>query len=403
MGVSRAAVSELLSPVRDVLASGRERLGLGTLPDVRLGAVDGLFSTVDANIVLSEALASDAICHPYDLTCGAVGIDRWRRATVSVLEAAWLIDHAQPTEAPEWVTAGWAAWHVHNALPELGSFAPDLSWCLRTLDVSVHPRLGSILLRMWHDQGHDPEARVMQARQTGRVPMQWFVEAGYRLVRDPSYRADAGFPPLPPAVDVPATLSAWSWARLDVPAHPRGGKVHVDGVGGVRPAWARSGEALVAVGGAGRGGCRLTPRAGGPVGRWDVKSAEGFGQIFGARGVQFVFQASGKVEVILADAFVGSVAELEVADRVGTSGTAAGRWCVAGPRQLTLHDIVPLGLTVHGRDETPYAVPAGPVGMGTWLRAMEGDRWRWVRDGTRLVMKGPMWGTTVEIRLAAAQ
>src|SRR5690606_34490582 len=157
--------------------------------------------------------------------------------------------------------------------------------------------------------------------------------------------------------DVPVALSPWSWARIEVPPHPRGGRVRVEGRGGIVPAWARAGTVFQGIAGACGDGIRLVPDVGGPVGSWEVRSVQGGVQFMGARGVVFSFLASGRFRVVLADAFVGSIAEVDASKAVGTSGVVQGRWTVEGPRTLRLRDIAPMGVTVHGRKEGSYAVP----------------------------------------------
>jgi hypothetical protein len=388
----------LLAPVQPLIEAGLVRLGL-PYPPVSLGPCAGLWRLDDEGLVLHEQLASDGPPHPYDAQAGAVGLDRWARAVACVLEGALYRSEAR-SEAPAWVELGWCVWRVHLSMPELNLLGPELSCALRDADLHTHPRAGAAVFAAWTSLGTDAPALLDQARQTGKVPMRALLDAGRHLLTEPAVWVHAGSPERSAPVDVPASLPPWSWRRVEVPAHPRGGRITVEGVGGVAPAWAPAGQVQRSIAASGPAGCTLQPTSGGPTGRWELRTAQGFGQIYGARGIEFVFHPSGKLEVVLADAFVGTVAEVEVSERVGTSGTATGRWRVAGPSQLTLHDIVPMGLTLHGRDDNPFVAPADGVGMGVWLRAMEGAVWRWRWSDGRLYLHGPMWGQEVELRLA---
>ncbi|MBA2320927.1 MAG: hypothetical protein H0V89_07220, partial [Deltaproteobacteria bacterium] len=128
-------------------------------------------------------------------------------------------------------------------------------------------------------------------------------------------------------------------------------------------------------------------------------SAEGFGQVMGARGVSFRFSAGGGLQVVLADAFVGPLAAVSVAGEVGTSGVADGRWAVAGPHLLSFRDIVPVGLTMHSRGARDrFAMPAQGFGLGEWLGAMSSAPWGWILDDDRLILRGRMMGGGVEVR-----
>jgi hypothetical protein len=134
---------------------------------------------------------------------------------------------------------------------------------------------------------------------------------------------------------------------------------------------------------------------GAPLGTWEVASAEGFGQVMGARGVGFTF-----LEIVLADAFVGPLAAVAMAEQVGTSGVCSGRWAVAGPRSLRFSAIATESLTLHGRTRDRFLVPARGFGLGEWLHALADAPWSWqVVQADRLVLRGRMLGGEVEVRL----
>src|SRR5690606_32099274 len=142
------------------------------------------------------------------------------------------------------------------------------------------------------------------------------------------------------AADIPLDLPPWSWRPLSVPSHPRGGQILTDGTARVVEAWAKGGAPLLTLSSAAAGGGALRAGVGFPTGAWEVTSAQAFSQVFGARGLVFHVQPSGALRVVMADAFVGPVAALQVAERVGTSGLVSGRWRVDGPRTLRFARIV---------------------------------------------------------------
>jgi hypothetical protein len=181
--------------------------------------------------------------------------------------------------------------------------------------------------------------------------------------------------------------------------HPRGGVLALRLGGAVEQPWviARTCHRTLAC--ATHAPAELSLEPGGPVGEWDLASAAGFGQFFGGRGVQYLFAADGRMEVTLADSFVGTVDAVEVAKTVGTSGIVTGRWEVAGEGQLRIRGLNPSMLTLHGREAGGFAVPAQGFGPSQWLPAMCVEPWSWSRQDGRLVMKGRMFGAPVEVRL----
>ncbi|MCB9680931.1 MAG: hypothetical protein H6733_05615 [Alphaproteobacteria bacterium] len=385
-------VAALLSPVDDVVRAGLDRLGVAALP-VDIAEVDGFYH-LDEALHLSAALEGPGLHHPAE-PVGPAPMDRWRRAAASVLEAAVL---ASLPEGPAWLRLGLALHRVDRAVPALRLAEADLQ-AAGAGDLTARPRGGLAVLRAWEVLGRDADAIAHEALSRGHLGTRDFLDAA-RVILTGGLAAAAPGLVRPCAVDVPTALGPWSWARLEVPAHPRGGRVRVVGRGGCSPAWAAADTVLEAVAVACEAGAELVPDVGGPTGRWEVRSATGFGNVFGARGVTFVFQPSGRFEVVLADAFVGSVLDREAAERVGTSGTASGRWTVQGAHALRLHDVVPVGVTVHGRDASPFVIPAEGVGMAGQLRALADAPWSWAVDDDRLTLEGRMMGGSVTLGLA---
>lgn len=376
----------LLDPVAGPLAAGVARLGVDDDVDVGLAEVPGFWALDGDRVLLHEALAR-AEGHPDD----AGGPDRWRRATGSVLEA--LVVRSLPHREPAWLATGLAVHRVDRLLPELG-LAPSALAAARGGDLVAAPRGGLAVLRAWEAAGLEVEGEARRALEQG-VDVRRFVEAGLVVLRE-------GLDGLPPAVDVPARLGPWSWARLEVAAHPRGGRVRVRGRGGVVPSWAPAGRVFRGLAGACGEGVELITEAGGPVGDWEVRSAQGGVQVLGARGVVFGFRPSGRLEVVLADAYVGSVAEVEAARALGTSGVVQGRWSVEGPYRLRLREIVPVGVTVHGRKEGAFAVPGEGTGLAAGIQAMQDGPWAWRQEGDGLRLEGSIGGASVVVVLRRA-
>ena len=395
-------VEKLLEPVRALVDGGLSRLPSGPPMNVSLGEIEGFWHLDGRNLVLSDDLLGPGVHHPGERREPLPPLDRWRRAAGSVLEAASLLTlSARVQQAPgrDWVWVGASIYAADLVAPELGLAGPDVALAIETGSPGANPRGGVAVMWAWAQEGHDPIQRAHYLLDGGIVSTDEWLRLGTWIL---DAEGAAGKLPVPiappPARDIPVTLEPWCWARLTVPAHRRGGQIDVEGQGKVSDAWARAGEAHRALA-ASTDGCRLVPRAGGPVGTWEVASAEGFGQVMGARGVDFVFHPDGAFDVVLADAFVGPLAGLAVADEMGTSGTARGRWKVAGDHALSFDGVSSQGITLHGRRADKFAMPAQGFGLAEWLTALGEDTWFWQERADRLVMRGKMMGGWVEVRL----
>ncbi len=392
----------LLAPLDEALRAADARFPVPIRPPLALGTVPGWFSVEDGRIVLSERLVADGTHAPGEPE-GPRALDRWRRALASVLEATV---HAAMGEGngPAWARAGLAV-HVADACcPDLG-LADDALAAARTGDLGAHPRAGVAVLRAWQAQGLDPWSQAW-AVWTGQLAeddlMEALISAAGRVL-GPSGVGPVADVARPAPHDVPTTLGPWTLARVEVAAHPRGGRVVVEGEGRCAPAWAPADRPLSGVAVSGAAGCRLLASAGGPVGSWEVRSAGGWGRILGARGVGFVFRPTGRFEVVLADAFVGGPEDLTVAERVGTSGVTTGRWRVDGPHRLTLYGLSADGVTLHGRggSSPEFAVPGAGGGLGAGVAMLDGSTWTWTpTDDGRMRFDGHLGGATVEMVLA---
>jgi hypothetical protein len=385
--------SDLLQPVLAGLRSAAARLPAGPSLRVAVGADD------HGDVVLPAELLGPA---PFVGADADGGIDRWRRAAAKVLEGLALAAVAErvgvPARPDDWRWLGVAIHLAARAWPELGVLPHDVATAVSTLDPGAHPRAGAAVAEIV-SRTVGPDALITSfepylVADTGPDPDAWLA-LGRRLLDPVGVRALASGSSPPPPRDVPTTLTPWSWALIDVPAHPRGGRIVASGPGVIAPEWAVGGAALRGLAAAASDVVTLRPESGGPVGRWRLTSAHGFGQIMGARGIMFVFHPSGRFELVLADSFVGPLAAAAVAHEVGSSGLATGRWRVTGPHELRLDGLTAPAVTVHRRDGEKVVMP----GDGTWIPALGAAPWAWTEapDGLRLV--GTVFGGPVDVRL----
>ncbi|MBT3222138.1 MAG: hypothetical protein HN348_23945, partial [Proteobacteria bacterium] len=396
----------ILEPVWTMLERASVGLEQTPLLTVCVGDVDGFSRLVGHTLVLSEHLAGPGVYHP-DESPLLPPLDRWRRSTACVLEAVatlLMAEASQKEPGDNWLWHGGAAFMVAGVAPELRHSLPDLALAISEGDLVTHSRAGVAAMYAWQAQGHDPWQRLWYAIGGGVISDDEWLALG-EWVFDSASGAPALLPvaiPRKSARDVPFELGPWSWQPVVVPAHHRGGKIRVDGQGAVAEPWGRADKPLATLA-ASTGGCSFQPDIGGPTGSWEVSSAQGFGQVMGARGIGFVFKASGAVEITMADAFVGPLAALPMAEQVGTSGVATLTWHVSGAHQLRFANINTRGLTMHGRQEDQFMMPAKGFGIGEWLTALQDGLWWWEQKRGRLVLRGTMMDGQVEVRLRKAQ
>lgn len=400
------AGESLLEPVSDVLRGAVERLPDGPPLRIAVGDVPG-FDRLDGDtLILSSALAGPGLSHPDEPL--VLGLDRWRRALACVLEGAAraAIRGAVGDHVEDWRTIGLAAHLADRAVPEAGLSVPDLALAMGTGDLGRHPRAGVAAFRAVAARGEDPwDVGIGWLRDGGPDPDAFLALGVWALGQDGVVAEIAAPVDRVAAADVPMVLSAWSWRPVAVPAHPRGGVVATSGDARIALAWAEADRPLRTLAAAGAGGGRLDPGIGFPTGAWDVASARVTGQVLGARGVAFECDPSGAMRIVLADAFVGPVAALRMAETVGTSGVVTGRWKVAGRGAIRFAKIANPGLTTHGRQRGAFRVPTpGGEGMGEWLGALEDSKWTWEQpEPDRLVLRGHMLGADVEMHWRRGQ
>lgn len=331
-----------------------------------------------------------------------VGHDLSRHAdvTLAVLEAH--VRAALPSGGPAWLRAGLALDRAQAVLPEVSMVRADWERALK-LDLGAEPRGGVAVVSAIRERGLGTLPDLLAWLEHGKVPTRAFVDAMVWLCRRGLKEHLARTPSLPAAEDIPLELTPWRAVPLCIPANRRGGKIRVEaGGGGVVPAWAPGGRVHHAVAVSTGSGCRFVPDLGGPIGRWEMRSAGAWGQVFGGRGLVYEFYGSGRFDVVLADAFVGTARDVSASESVGTSGTMRGRWRVDGPRRLEITELVPLGVTVHDREGATSPMPADSIGLAAAMQGLTESPWRWDidEDGARLRMRGQIRNSAVDIRLA---
>lgn len=393
----------LLAPVADVIRTGLDRLPPVPPLAVTVGPVDGPMRLDGGCIVLSERLEGPGLVHPDEPMGPVPPLDRWRRAAGCVLEGVALTGLARAVGRPpeaDWRWIGAAAFLADRAAPDLGLALPDLALAVRTGAPGRHPRAGLAVLRAWQAFGEDPRRRILELLDGGVISEPEWLDIAHWVLSPEGAPAALPLPvDRPEPLSLPARLEPWSFRSLRLEAHPRGGRLQVDGTGSVARPWVVGGLEHLTLVGATVESCEVRGEPGGPVGDWEVASAQGFGQIVGARGISFRFTRAGGLEIVLADAFVGPLAALPVAEQVGTSGLVPGRWRVAGPSRLRFDGVDPGRLTLHGRARGRFMVPARGFGLAEWLEALAEGVWAWEQTSDRLVLRGPMKGGTVELRM----
>ncbi len=392
-------VEPLLAPMRGLLDAALARLPDAGAVTVGPGSAWTLDPSADgARIVLPAALLGPDMVAPGE-RAGPYALDRWRRAVACVLEGVALCAlGVRGAPAADWRPLAIARHEADAAFPELAIALPDLVAAPAGSGPGADPGVGVAVAAAIAAGGGDPRAEIgAWIAGHGPTPERWLSLA--RWVLGAGLAARVGVPlDAAPAHDIPLDLPAWSWARLDVPAHPRGGRVACSGGAAVAAPWAVGGERLRTVAAAAAPG-RLLADVGFPVGPWEAASARGFGQVFGIRGMTWTFKADGRVELVLADAFAGSFDAVEMAEQVGTSGVVPGRWRVAGPARVALSGLDTTGIAMHGRGDQPFAVPATGMGLGQVLQAMSEGDWAWEQVGGELYLRGSVMGGSVEMRL----
>lgn len=393
----------LLDPVADVVAAAVALLPPGDDLYVSMGEVAGFSRRHRAQLVLSELLEGPHTHHP-DEVGPLPPMDRWRRAAGQVLEAAATLGIERAVGQPaadDWRWVGLAMDMVQLIAPSLHVADEGLALAVQTGFPGAYPRAGAAVMKAFRVKGQDPWVRGLELLRGGVLSSAEWLQIGEWVLRADGARAHL---PLPidrvGEIDIPCAIDPWRWQPLTVPAHKRGGRIEVEGPGRVEDPWAVAGAVHRTLAGATDDVVQFWPSSGGPVGQWKVTSAEGFGQVMGARGLYFELDGAGRVQVTFANAFVGPLAAVRMAEEVGTSGVVRGRWSVGGPQRLDFHELDDSSLTVHHRGG--FMMPARGFGIQAWLQALQSDPWAWQVNGDRLVLRGQMHGAWVDVRLRRA-
>lgn len=414
----------LFGPLRATLLGARARLELAPaqIPPLRASEGAGPWVSVDARgIALSPSLLAEGLLTPEDAAWaaaapeGAAGLapDRWRRAASALLEGlalAGMMERAPEDPPMAWWRVGRAAEAVDRLFPELGALWPDLVDLLGPGEQALPrpPRRAAWLFRWLRDRGHPAATGLGPPALTDAE-----LAAFGAWVRD-LRQGPASDAPLPLQASSPEEITSWeaepwSFRALAASAGPAGARLALEG-GALAPARGLAGGELgarVAASVAG-GALALRARAAGPVGTWVLASGLVQERLGAARGVELSLREDGRLEIVLADAFMGlpTAEMLALADSVGVSGWAGGRWRVVSvdeeeAGELLIERVTPKGLTLHPRGGHGFAVPAASVirPAEQILSALSGASLRWRRDEEGLLLRGPVLGLPVELRL----
>ena len=399
-------VDALIHGLRGAVDRAFAELPGADLRAVQVGEAHGFYSYDQGVLRLSSGCAGPDMHHESEPD-GAYRLDRWRRSVSSILEGSVLHWLAQRTGAEpdltDWRWVGAAIEAADWSIPELQLGLPDLLRAANEGHPGFDPRQGVAVYRALRRAGEDPlERAVAWLTVEATISEEEWLDFGVWTMGI-GLASEAGVPvENKAAVDIPVShVAPWSWTRLDVPSHRRGGEVIPVGGAAVRPRWASGGERLRAIAGALGNKGEIKAGLGGPVGVWEQVSAHGFGQWFGIRGIRWNIQGSGRIELTLADAFAGPPEAIQMAEQVGTSGVVPGRWSVAGDHCIRLSELSTGHLTMHGRDAQPFMMPGGG-GLAQALQSMEGGGWAWrvmeADQGEELRLEGDMMGARVELR-----
>ena len=140
------------------------------------------------------------------------------------------------------------------------------------------------------------------------------------------------------------------------------------------------------------------------LGTWLVRGADYGGRVFGARGLGVRFEADGRLELELGDAFVGPVTPsgLSMAQEVGISGAGRGRWAME-EGLLHLRELETGHLTMHSRAAGPtVAFPSSQAEESAlfFARSIESVRWEIDEGDGALTLRSRFFGVPASLRLS---
>ena len=374
---------------------------------VVMGEEENFFRIEGDRVVLSRDLMRSEGFHPHEQVDLLPPMEASKRAAVSVVEAACLrglSTHVNQRVGTDWVWWGWAVYQASRALPGWGVAAPEVAHALRWGEPGAHPRTGVAVCLAWEREGIDVARRVIDVIANGVRPSseEWLRLGAWVLDRERGPQASLPVvPPLMERLSPPEDLKPWSWRRVRVGADMRGGEIRVTGRAAVQEPWCRRGVEHETIVGHTEGPARVTMGPGAPLGSWRMASAEGQGQVMGARGVRFIFSPTGRFTARLDNASLGPLAGLPVKASQGASGVVDGRWAVEGPWSLGFTDLDLTSLVTSTSHQDRFAQSSS--GVPVWLKGMQQGTWGWRRRGDRLFLQGALEGAPWEIRLRAQE
>ena len=403
--------AELFRPVMPVLRGAIPRLNATEIPRFEAGPPEGPWARLSGDSVLLRGDLTEAgMRTPTDQAWAeaapdgleGLALDRWRRAAGAVLEGVALWRDRDLDLA--WAEAR-AVEAADSAEPGLGLLWPELlDLRLRPeLGLAARPRQGAWLLRWLRRQGRTVD-------QLQDVDLAHF----FAWLRDPE-AGPSGDSPLPLPQSEARSRSDWEhapWSAtvLRIEAGAAGTRAVAEGGALSEELSLAAGEVRDSVFASRTGGAAaLRTPALGPVGTWTLSTGVVQERVGAARGVELSLREDGRLEIVMADAFMGlpTTPMLELAETVGVSGWASGKWRVIevnpqvpGEGLLRLDRVSSRGLTVHPRPGRSNPVPASALlePAERMLAALVGAQLRWRWSGENLSLTGPIAGIGVELR-----
>lgn len=397
------ALAPLASAIAPGLSPGLAAMGAPASPTGGLAVSVGATGLRWGALTVDESLLGPSLYGEEDAALAELApgfaLDRFRRLTGLVLEAVLLHraieadeggpqggDPSQEARQSERLQDPWrraaAALAVDAALPALG-------WLL--------PALAGLALEPEQSALDAPRRLAWYLRWAGGptppTPASWVAFGAWIRDRKQGPLAQVSAP-LSPAPARPLPGGEWLAAALShrpvqVEGGERGCQLIVRGVGriaGPESAPPR-GQANLLLGAVSAGYCLLRREAAGPIGGWTLDTGSYGHHVGGARGVELHLHEDGRVEIVGADAFVGRPTPelLEMAESVGLSGTAAGRWTLtelepdgrSGALHLTGLELGPVSL--HPRKGRRFLLPADAMvaPVRATLAALQAGPIRW--------------------------
>lgn len=410
--------TSLADAIRPGVQSGLSALGLAepTLT-VKEGRPDGPLASWSGDVLSLHGSLAGPTMHaegdePSASGAPELAMDRWRRTTGLVLEAAILVTEGAARSVPvqelaeNWYLRATAANRVDGACPALGWLWGPLAGLLAdpTSSALQDPRRLA-----WWLRAHPDADEVLPDAPS------W---ASFGLWLRDRQRGPLATCPIPLPMAPPAPPS-----QQGSPAHALSHRI-LQLQGGTNGAqWTPSHGAIagaatvpaeetavVALGLVEAGVVSVAATPSPPVGTWSLASGHFGAHVGAARGVELTLSANGRAELTGADAFVGPPTRelLAMADKYGVSGSATGRWRLTACNEASDEGaLVLLGLegdaTVHPRSGHGFAFPAGqwldPV-RGV-LRTLDGRAIRWTRAGPAMTLRVDLNGTELAFEFTA--